>query len=140
MTEEAIKRYERELYTGNEAPEPVQPAEVVNFPKVPQELRILLFTGNDEEAEEAEQKIEAIEQNQQNIIKAILRKIATGNACAAFTGDYTNGRYILLTEDTYKPGYRLTHFYKHLPTYHQSEQTPEKIADCFNSAGEIYIV
>ena len=136
MTEEAIKRYERELYTGDEALEPVQPAEVVNFPKVPQELRIL----SDEEAEEAEQKIETIEQNQQNIIKAILRKIATGTACAAFTGDYTNGRYILLTEDTYKPGYRLTHYYKHLPTYHQSEQTPEKIADCFSNAGEIYIV
>lgn len=140
MTEETIKRYERELYTGDEAPEPVQPAEVVNFPKVPQELRILLFTGSDEETEEAEQKIEAIEQNQQDIIKAILRKIATGAARAAFTGDYTNGRYILLTEDTYKPGYRLTHYCKHLPTYHQSEQTAEKIADCFNSTGKIYIV
>ena len=95
MTEEAIKRYERELYTGDEAPEPVQPAEVVSFPNVPKELRIMLFTGNDEETEEAEQKIETIEQNQQNIIKAILRKIATGTACAAFTGDYANGRYIL---------------------------------------------
>lgn len=140
MTEEAIKRYERELYTGDEAPEPVTPAEVVNFPKVPQELRILLFTGNDEEAEEAEQKIETIEQNQQNIIKAILRKIATGTACAAFTGDYTAGHFQLLTEDTAAPGYRITHYYKHMPTCHESRQTAEKIADCFNSAGKIYIV
>ena len=56
MTEEAIKRFERELYTGDEAPEPVTPVQ----PSSPAEEKYM--TAEEEEAlalAEAKKKKEA---------------------------------------------------------------------------------
>ena len=140
MTEEKIRFYEKELYTPDYTPEPETILQAIIFPKVPQQLRILLFIGTDAEAEAAEKEIDATEAKQQEIIAGIFSRLQDGTITAAFTGDYNGGNFKLLTLDTHRPGIRITYFYKHLPTCHNSDMTPGKVADVFNSSGKIYIV
>ena len=136
MTEEKIAFYEKELYSADYTPEPEAVKEIIVFPHIPQDLRIKIFFDD----AEAEQQVSTIEAEQEKIISGILRKIENRSALAAFTGDYNGGNFKLLTLDTHKPGIRITYFYKHLPTCHNSDMTPGKVADCFNGAGKIYIV